>query len=368
MTTTFRGSGRLAAALALIPLVSLPISCSQPPSSTPRPHVSEVVLLLDTENKLSELDAQSGRIVRQFALAPRPESPSSNIVPGHYLAASADGQTVFALVRLSAALSEVVAVDRKKLTAKWRRALPPSAGRPRAIVIGPISAAVFALTNFEVKPGAGGVFGLARPVVSKLDATSGTLLTTATLREPDPLGRVEDWQILQGLIDSNERTLFVSYHNQGLYTYDLTGQGFQSSCLGSTCLPAHGDIALWEGATVVATGSGLLNVLAPDGSVKLSFNTGLERNHLMTFALDSLSRRAYVVGSCHYVPAMVTVNLDSGERSVIAPESAASKPCGERVLVSRGKVVVGGPNVAAFTAESGAILYTNGLTALDLLT
>jgi outer membrane protein assembly factor BamB len=324
-------------------------------------------LVLDPESKLSELDGQSGRIVRRFALAPRLEAPSPSIVPGHYLAASGDGQTVFALVRLSESLSEVVAVDRRTLTAKWRRALSPSAGRPRAIVIGPISGTVFALTDFEVKPGAGAVFALARPVVSKLDATTGTLLTTATLRDPDPLGRVEDWQILQGLIDPNERTLLVSYHNQGLFTYDLTGQGFQSSCLGGACLPAHGDIALWEGAIVVATGSRLLKVLAPDGSLKRSFDTGLERNHLMTFALDSPSRRVYVVGSCHYVPAMVTVDLDGGERRVVAPESAASKPCGERLLVSRGKVFVVGPNVAAFTAESGAFLYTSGLTALDLL-
>ena len=162
--------------------------------------------------------------------------------------------------------------------------------------------------------------------------------------------------------------MLVSYHNQGLFTYDLTGQGFQSSCLGRTCLTAHGDIALWEGAVLVATGSGRLNLLTTGGSVKLSLDTGLQRNHLMTFALDPLSRSVYVVGSCHYVPAMVKVSLDSGDRQVIAPESAATKPCGERVVVSRGRVLVGGPNVAAFTAESGATLYTNGLAALDLLT
>ncbi len=366
MTTGFhRFFHRATASLVAVATASIPISCAPQASTNPQ-HASATGLAMDSENELSEFDLGSGQIVRRARLSSRPTDPSTTI-PGHYLAATADRQTVFVLVRVGVAMSQVVAVDRRTLTRKWSSALVPSAGAPRAVVVAPISRAVFALTDFEVSPRASRPFPVARPVVSKLDATTGTILASATLREPDPKGQVEDWQILQGAVDAQEQTLFVSYHNQGLFTYSLTDQGFRSSCQGSSCLPAHGDIAPLDGGMVVATGSGLLDVLRSDGSIKRSLDTGLERNHLMAFGLDTVGRRVVVVGSCLYVPAMVTVNLDSGARRVIAPESAASKPCGERVLLYRGKVLVA-PKVAAFAEDSGAVLYSGRLTALDLLT
>jgi hypothetical protein len=49
--------------------------------------------------------------------------------------------------------------------------------------------------------------------------------------------------------------VYVSFHNQGVYSFRANGQNLTPICQGDTCLRANGQIALWNGGLLVTTGS-----------------------------------------------------------------------------------------------------------------
>lgn len=78
--------------------------------------------------------------------------------------------------------------------------------------------------------------------------------------------------------------------------------------------------------------------------LQATFDTQLDRNHLMAFALDPAAQLVYAVGSCKYVPGMTSINLKTGEFRVVVPQAASSQPCGDRVVFARGRLLVGRPS------------------------
>jgi len=203
--------------------------------------------------------------------------------------------------------------------------------------------------------------------MTQLDAVSGNVQRSLVLRNPDLGSReFEDWSVLEALISSDETRLYVSFHNQGLFDFDLTASGPIARCPDRRCLPAHGDIALWNGAILTATGSNQLRLISTDGQVLRTFDARLERNHLMVFAVDPATKTVYALGSCKYVPGMTSVNLETGEPQVIAPEAFTSQPCGDRVVFGSGRLLVG-PEVRVLDAATGATIANPRLSAVDLL-
>ncbi len=327
---------------------------------------TRIALALGYENDLVEFDVNTGHVGRHLVLGERPSAPSS-LVPGHYMATGSDGKTVYILIRRSYQAAAVVALDRQTLARRWSQELPADTGEPRALAVGPRSGSVFAFTNHTLVPGMPGLASRAQAVMTQLDAVSGNVQRSAVLRDPDLGGReFEDWSVLEAQISSDETRLYVSFHNQGLFDFDITASGPIARCPTRRCLPAHGDITLWNGAVLTATGSNHLRLISTDGHVLRAFDTRLERNHLMVFAVDSATKTVYALGSCKYVPGMTSINLETGEPQVIAPEAFTSQPCGDRVVFGSGRLLVG-PEVRVLDAATGAIIANPRLSAVDLL-
>lgn len=330
------------------------------------PTTTLIALALGYENDLVEFDVSSGHVGRRLVLGERPWAPSS-LGPGHYMAAGSDGKTVYILIRRSNQAAAVVALDRRTLARQWSQDLPTEAGEPRALAVGPRSGSVFAFTNQTWVPGGPGFAPRAQAVMTQLDAVRGHVQRSLVLRDPDLDSReFEDWSVLRALFSYDETRLYVSFHNQGLFDFDITASGPIARCPARRCLPAHGDIGLWNGGILAATGSNHLRLISTDGQVLWTFHTRLERNHLMVFAVDPSGKTVYAVGSCHYVPGMTSVNLETGEQRVIAPEAVTSQPCGDRVVFDSGRLLVG-PDVRVLHAATGATIANSRLSALDLL-
>lgn len=105
--------------------------CTHVPQSrtaAPSPPVARgSAFALGYENDLVEFDLSTGRTLRRQALDARPATPSS-IVPGHYMAFSPDGQTVYSLIRRADQAATVVALDRRTFARRWSAKLPAGAG------------------------------------------------------------------------------------------------------------------------------------------------------------------------------------------------------------------------------------------------
>lgn len=365
-TTRTAGTLRLAVALSLLACQHTTAPASQSHSAAPSPPAAKVsVLALGYENDLVEFDLNTGRPLRRQALGARP-SAASSVVPGHYLAFSSDGQTVYGLIRRSDQAAAVVALDRRTLARRWSTELPAQAGQPRALAVGLRTGTVFAFTNNTVGPGIQGFGPRAEAVVSELDS-GGTLRASVVVRGPDLASSAsEDWFILDGLVNADETRLYASFHNQGLFDFDLTLSGPIPRCSGQMCLDAHGDVALWNGSILTATGSRELHLISTKGVLQATFDTQLDRNHLMAFALDPVAQFAYAIGSCEYVPGMTSINLKTGEPRVIVLQAASSQPCGDRVVFAKGRLLVG-PAVKVIDPLTGAILVNTRLSAIDML-
>lgn len=235
------------------------------------------------------------------------------------------------------------------------------------MAIGPRTGTIFAFTNNAIGPGIQGFGPRAEAVVSELDPGDGKLRVSVVVRRPDLASRApEDWFILDGLVNADETRLYVSFHNQGLFDFDLSPSGPISRCSGPTCLDAHGEVALWNGSILIATGSSQLSLISSEGRLLATFDTQLDRNHLMAFAVDPAAELVYAVGSCEYVPGMTSINLKTGERRVVVPQGASSQPCGDRVVFAKNRLIVG-PAVKVIHPVTGAILVQTRLSAIDML-
>lgn len=255
-----------------------------PTSGAPGPTI--VTLLAD--NRLLMVRAADGAIVHEQRVAPVP--PGDTLPTGHgggrhALARLTDGRLVILLTGDRGTPDRVLLVDAATLVVGMTYQLDGS-GLYRAIAVGPVSGHLY-------------LFGYRQPasaLVTVLDPASGA--TVAAWQ----LGRGTD-QPAQIGVSTDERRLFLSYHNTGLDWYDIAEAG-PRHCRDETlalraCLSAHGGFASVDGAMLVATGTPRIAVLDLEGTVRRGYDTALPaERHVAEFVVDPAGGRLYAVASC----------------------------------------------------------------------
>jgi hypothetical protein len=147
--------------------------------------------------------------------------------------------------------------------------------------------------------------------------------------------------------------LYLSYHGGVDMISWADGRllcgGRRSPCIREL----HGEIAAVPGG-VLGTGADDQTLLraSPDGRIVERWPTELEGNHLMRFAHDAGSGRAFALGSCFCTGGLARIDLERGRRwrrgAIRAPEPSF---CGER-SAARGRFVAVSPGPEVHRAES----------------
>ncbi len=218
------------------------------------------------------------------------------------------------------------------------------------------------------------------PVVSVLDAEDGSIVHRWIPGLPDEF----DWVVYQAEPTQDERHILVSYHGAnttGIDSFEVTQDELlrcknrQNARCG--CTFAHGAFFQMGDRLFAATGRpGILEY--ESGVLDRVFDTQLEGNHLMKFAVDRERQGIYAVGSCDYAGGLSVLKLsDGGQRANMNADGRSwqvlgnpvPKPqifiknreiCGERIAVEDGSLIV-----VAQTHGPGSLDIPGGLLFLD---
>jgi len=329
-------------------------------------HRAPTLAVLGSDNVVTLLDDAADTVGR-IALAPPPPS-DARLQPGQHIALSPDGSIAYFLVPSVGGAVEVAAVDLNGGKLAWRAMLDQDAGEPRAILTAFGGLALLALTDRPVTPGLQGFRPRSRAMAFGLDI-HGHLAGSWLLRSPSlaPSAGPEDWTILNAVENAEQSVVYVSFHNQGAYSYNTARQSLTPLCRADTCLPAHGQIALWNGGLLVATGSRYVDFITTVGVVERQFDTHLERNHLMSFAVDVRHSTLYAVGSCLYEPGLSRIDLVTGTLTVLAREGGLDAPCGETISVVGRVLALTGQDLTLVDARTGRTIHRLHLQAVSVV-
>jgi hypothetical protein len=200
----------------------------------------------------------------------------------------------------------------------------------------------------------GGTVQPSDPVVAVVDPHNGTVLRGWTARAAADY----DWYTYRGLVSGDEGTVFVSYHGTyttGIDSFAITGAVAHrcepSLGPGRGCIQGHGDVELYAGGLLAATGGEYIEELDQTGTVRRMLSTRLAGNHLMEFVVDGPTQRLYAVGPCGYTGGVSVVDIRTGRTRVLA-RPGDTAVCGERsALGPRSLLVVG--NTAVTVPQAG---------------
>jgi hypothetical protein len=323
----------------------------------------EKVFALRADNVLVSFGASGGSPM-ELRLA---SAPASEAMFGAHLFATDLNQTIlFVLVRGDArSQASVAVVDAVEL--KILRKYPLVEGvEYRGIAVGSRTGRIYLSGNlirstpvprripFNTRSYVGD------PVVLVLDPGDGTIIHKWTPKLPEEY----DWLIYQAEPSEDERSILVSYHGSnttGIDSFEVA-QDELVRCKDrqrpqSGCTYAHGAFIQAGDRLFAATGRpGILEYRS--GELERVFDTDLEGNHLMEFAVDRARERIYAIGSCGNGGGLSVVNLNNGGQAAKMNADAwswqilgnpAPEPqilirkreiCGERIAVESGSLIV----------------------------
>ena len=255
--------------------------------------------------------------------------------------------------------------------------LPGTGVRFSSLAVGPVTGRVYLFgTRVEpqvpVAPDSAATLAL-RGMVAVLDADRGTLIAEWPLRPSQGY----DWQIYQGAVSDDERTLFVSYHGAsatGIDWFQIAATGLVP-CVrpgrraNRGCIDAHGGFLLRDDYLLVATGTSRILAVNRNNAIQTTWDTRMKRNHLMEFALDSTQNRMYVVGTCGYTYGFQSLALDappvvSSPGSEPPPSTTTAVPreiCGGRITLASDMLLVTTKTAVTVVSAwgAGALLFVD---------
>ena len=334
---------------------------SQPPPVDPK----RIVVAIGGDNQIVGIDLASHR-----TLATRRIVTSSHVptYAGHYIAWNSAHNESYVVLSTSDG-STVAAVAWPNNHVVWTRRLPDTAGIGRTVAVDSRNAHILVISDHSLGSGIQGFGPRAEPVATIIRAADGALIDSTILEHPsDDPREPNDWDPLQAAFVAQTGTLWVSYHNQGLFEYSAReGSALTDICSVRPCIQAHGDFAVVGGVIVVATGGRQLNVTDFRGQPQVSLDSSFTRNHLMTFAVDAATNTLYAAGSCKYEPGLVAINIRSAAKRVIQPEGPQSKVCGDVVRYVRdGLFVASDTKITSIDTSTGRALWSYPFMAIDL--
>jgi hypothetical protein len=283
----------------------------------------EALLVLLTDQQLLRV-SDSGETSRLGRLGPVPASASR----GSLLAASADGETAYALVR-----------GRRQHVAR----IPSSGGATRRIdlphdtawrrlAVGPRTGRLYLAGNVagERRNELGAIeLGVRLLVLSP----EGSLLERRDVRAPE--GR--DWYVSWLTVARDESSVLVGYHGTDTTGADLVELDPLRICRDRTpawgaCLAHNHGRAEWVGDEILAaTGERELALLDRTGRVVRELDSGLRSTHLMEFALTDSA--AYAFGDCVKGSGVARVPFDGSEPRRLPGCGDVGALLGESILV-----------------------------------
>ena len=348
-----------------------PVACLEAAAGGERGEAAAVALLQSVHPRTGAFERQTDRLIR-FSLpdgeleaervlgrpAARQEVDSLRLVAksGPRLVTTRDPRTVLVLIRNPvSARDHVAAIDARTLRTRCRHPLEPGV-RYGGLLLGRSGR----LHAFGVRPAGRGRWDA---VVTAADARTGKLMGTRSVREADQaatrVGR--DWWPYSGALAADERWLVLSYHGGDTTGADAvrTSPGAGAAAGPTDAGYAHGAVAAVEGCFVAATGGDRLLRLDHRGRVTARLPIRATKNHLMDFAVDPRSRRAYL-SSCGRRPAVQRLDLDRG-----TPETVQTGAiCGRPLAVYRDRFLV--LDASRVTRLGYAMTRPAGLRILDL--
>jgi hypothetical protein len=331
------------------------------------------VITLLANNRLAAFDVASGAAAWALALAPPPTVPP-DVPPGHYLALSRDGGSLYALPpdeQRGAVRLAVVDMASGRLRASY--SLRATGAIYGSVAVGPTTGRLYL---FGQRPG--------MIVVTVFDPAAGRILDTWTARGMEnwqAMGRVSgDFFIYQGAVSPDEKRLFLSYYGgrldlAGTDWLDITTNGLrrcEPATPGAPCLPGYAGFQLYRDGLLVTTPidteQGQIAQVSLSGKLIRRLNLRIGYGFLQDFALDTATDRLYAIGSCLDMGGLSMVDLATGVTKVILarldPPPVINKTiaCGQRLeLISSSRLVIAkvGHLVAdASTAGSLLVLDT----------
>jgi hypothetical protein len=352
----------VAAVSAAVVIAAIAVPSHQASRPTPPPPV--VALLAD--GSLIEIPPNGS--TRHLALAaatpPAPDAP-------HHVLALLPRHRLAALVSLQQT-TELLIVDTARLRL-LRRITLPSGMSFRSIAAGHSGMLYLFADHAYRGPAVGGTREEA-PLIAALDPTRGKVLWTDLIRAPAR----HDWLVYRGLVSSNERRAYLSYHGPDTTGADwiaLEPNGRIRRCriptpAGSGCITqAHGDIEL-DGTTLLATTGGppaTIIAANADGRVTSTWNSELTNNHLTELALDPSTHEVVALGSCAYAGGLSLIDTQANTVRLLAVPAhfpGLRRPvCGTRLAVAGQTVVIAGnppqqqPDQSAPSSDASAIVY-----------
>lgn len=228
---------------------------------------------------------------------------------------------------------------------------------------------------------------------------SGDSITLIQTR--DSAGPHQEVYVYRGAVALNERRIFQSFHGgrSGLFWYDHDSRGGMHRCPSVAkeaprCAPSHGSFETVGTDILVATGMRELWRVNSQGEVIGRYDTGLEGNHLMEFAVNRARTSIAAVGSCRYTGGLSVLSMRArgtakqrtGPRDLMdarivfvapshvsapggfSPEPPRASICGERIAYSNDDrwIAVARPILMPFrisnVAVSGEILLLDAMS------
>jgi len=291
-------------------------------------------------NRLVRISLPGGAVEVERGLGPhwkpgdleRLDSLGLRTDSGPLLARTPDGRSVLALVRYPVdGRSSVAVVDAQSLRVRCRHPLEPGV-LYSGLLLGR-SGTIYAVGARRS--------GRSRSdsVLTLVDAETGELLGSRTLREADQTPRVrtgKDWWAYWAALSPDERRLVVSYHGGDTTGADSFRVLPRSRVLGDApeprcpariprtkCPSDRTDVGLAHGA-VTAAGAGFVAATGGNAMLRLdrrgreSGRLGLKGDlgHLMDFEIDARRRLLYV-SACGSRPSILRVGLARGRRTPV---------------------------------------------------
>ncbi len=314
------------------------------------------MLTLLADNQLLALSANSGATLGSVRLSSAPRATRD---VARLMALSNNGKRLVVLVSADTpGDNRVATVDVRTLQIQATVPVPGTGVTYRGLAVGSKTGRIYLFGNRAVGPDAGPTHGPpSDAVVTVLDPTATTVIENWTARPS--AGR--NWYVLRGAVSADERQLFISYHGPdaaGMDIFSIEPQGVRRCASSpqpeSGCARIHGDFEPFGNGFLAATGSPQILELDSSGVETRTFDTKLENNHLMEFAVDRTTSTLYAAGSCLYVPGLSSVSLTSGKTQLLDP--LGGQVCGERILAGADHLLV------LLQAQPRAVLFVDGRT------
>ena len=324
-----------AASTALTLLLGACTNAASNPSSSPAPSSRPTVVALLADNQLVTLSADAAKIVQALRLGPAPGFAQTQ---GRFMALTqaSSSRAVVLVPGVGPGGDHLVFIDLTTLRIAAQRNAPDDNVSYRSLAVGAKTGRIYLFGNRAVGPDAGPAHGSpSDAIVTVLDPIGESTISSWTVRPSAGF----NWYIFRGAVSADERQLFISYHGPdttGMDIVSITAQGFHRcqplQSPDSACVPIHGDFEVFGDGFLAATGSAEVVQLHSSGQVTRRFDTKLENNHLMEFAVDEATHLLYAPGSCLYEAGLSSVNLTSGEARFI--DRLGGPVCAERIVIA----------------------------------